>query len=174
MSRTSRVLTVMLMVVFSLGLGASAQAQATVGTFYDQHTENNVGFGTHDCLPGEYTATETITFTTSGRFVVTASGGFHFQGTTLVVSRIDLSNGYYFLVSGRNHFSFDATATSGQTVSSSGGPETHTLYNAEGQVVGLVKYIGHSHVTYRDLNGNGQPDDGEITSSVDQLHILCI
>jgi hypothetical protein len=149
----------------------SAQAQAVVGTFFNQSTEVNQ-LGPQDCLPGDYTGVETITFTTSGRFVQTPSG-YHVEGTQTIVSRMDFSNGFYSNISGRAHFSFNTNATSGETVSSFGGPEKHPFYNAAGEQVAQAMYIGRSHITYRDRNGNGQPDENEITSSVDRVNVIC-
>jgi hypothetical protein len=30
-----------------------------------------------------------------------------------------------------------------------------------------------THQTWRDLNGNGQPDPGEFTATVDQFRVTC-
>ena len=170
--RRTRVAICLLMVALALAVAApSAQARATVGTFFDQSTEVNQ-VGPQDCFAGDYTGTETITFTTSGRFVETASG-FHVEGTQTIVSRMDFTNGYYSDISGRAHFSFNTNSTSGETVSTFGGLEKHPIYNAAGEQVAQAMYIGRTHLTYRDLNGNGQPDEGEITSSVDHLNVIC-
>jgi hypothetical protein len=150
----------------------SAQARATVGTFFNQSTEVNQ-VGTPECVSGDFSGTETLTDTDSGRFVETDSG-FHFEGTETIVSHTVFTNGYYIVGSGRSHISFNTTATSGQTVSTFAGHELHTLYNAQGQVVAKVMFAGVSHITFRDLNGNGQPDEGEITSNVDNFHFTCI
>src|SRR4051812_14741260 len=57
---------------------ASASAQATVGTFFNQDTEVSPVDGT-ECVSGVVPGIETATFTNSGRFVVTKSG-FHVEG----------------------------------------------------------------------------------------------
>jgi hypothetical protein len=166
-------LTISLLV---LALAApSAQARATVGTLFNQETEV-FPVGTPDCLSGEFTGTETTTFTTRGRFVETESG-FHVEGISSLDSLTVFTNGYHIDVKpGRSaHFAFNTSATSGETVfTQAAPPETHTIYNAENEAVARVMYIGIGHITYRDLNGNGQPDDGEITSSVDHLNVICI
>ena len=41
-------------------------------------------------------------------------------------------------------------------------------------MVARVKFVGFTHVTYRDANGNGQPEDGEITASMDHLKVICL
>jgi hypothetical protein len=154
---------------------SAATAEATVvnsGTFYNQRTEVNPIIGS-ECLSGETPGTETITFTDSGTFVQTASG-FHVQGTDTVSSRIVYTNGDYSLVAGSSHFSFNTSGTSGQTVSTSAGHELHTIYNSQDEVIARVLFAGVSHTTYRDLNGNGQPDPGEITSTFERLHFTCL
>jgi hypothetical protein len=149
----------------------SAPARATVGTFFNQETEVFPVDGT-ECVSGIGTGTETITFTNSGRFVETSSG-FHVEGTTTIDSHTVFTNGYYVNASGHAHFAFDTSFTSGATVFTSGGPEVHTIFNAEDEAVAQVKFVGVSHITYRDLNGNGQPDEGEITSSFERFHFIC-
>jgi len=71
-------------------------------------------------------------------------------------------------------FAFNASATSGQTVFSTAGHELHTTYNANGDVIARVNYAGVTHITYRDLNGNRQPDDGEITANFERVHVTCL
>ena len=149
----------------------SASPRATVGTFFNQETEVFPVDGT-ECVSGLGTGTETITFTDSGRFVETKSG-FHVEGTETIDSQTIFTNGYHINAIGHAHFAFDTSFTSGQTVSTSGGPEVHTIYNAEDEAVAQVKFVGVAHVTYRDLNRNGQPDDGEISSSFERFHFIC-
>jgi hypothetical protein len=117
--------------------------------------------------------TETLTLTDSGQFVATDSG-FHVEGTETVTSSIVFTNGYHVVVSGNNHFAFNTTQTSGQTVFTFAGHELHTIYNAEGEVVARVMFHGVSHITYRDLNGSEQLDDGEITANIDQFFFTCM
>lgn len=150
-------------------------AQATVvdsGTFLNQETEVNQVFGT-ECVPGAVPGVETITFTTSGRFLQTGSG-FHVEGTSTVSGRTVFSNGDYQLADGHAAFSFNTSDTSGQTVNTSAGPELHTVYNAQGQVIAKIMFAGTSHTTWRDGNGNGQPDPGEITTTFEHVHFTCL
>jgi hypothetical protein len=151
----------------------NAPARATVGTFFNQHTEV-FPVEAPPCVSGDFTGgTETITFTDSGRFVETNSG-FHVEGTTTIDSHVDFTNGSYINAIGHAHFAFNTGFTSDETVFTSGGPEVHTIYNAEDEALAKVKFIGVGHLTYRDLNGNGQPDEGEITSSHEHLNVLCL
>ena len=48
-----------------------------------------------------------------------------------------------------------------------------TLYRRDGQVIGRVTVFTLSHTTWRDSNGNGQLDPGEITASVEQFRVTC-
>jgi hypothetical protein len=170
---TRRVLTCVAVVTLAvLAQAATASARAEVGTFFNQRTEVNTA-GTPECVSGDFEGTETLTFTTSGRFVETATG-FHVEGTETLDVRTTFTNGYYIVGSASSHFAFETTATSGETVFTMAGSEIHTIYNAEGEVVATVRFSGVSHITYRDVNGNGQPDEGEITASVDRFHFTCL
>jgi hypothetical protein len=166
-----RLVVCLVAAALAIGLTASsAQAKATVGTFVNQHTEVNPAV---TVCPGGLTGTETLSYTDSGRFVETDSG-FHVEGTETLAVHAVFTNGYYSVGSASNHFAFNTTTTSGQTVFTLAGRELHTIYNADGEVVTKVIFAGVSHITYRDLNGNGQPDEGEITSNLDNFHFTCI
>src|SRR5262245_15589267 len=134
----------LLMAVPVLALAApSAEARATVGTFFNQETEV-FPVGTPDCLSGDFEGTETTTFTTSARFVETESG-FHVEVFSSLDSVAVFTNGYHIDVKpGRSaHFAFNTSATSGGTVfTQAAPPETHLIYNAENELVARVMYIG--------------------------------
>jgi hypothetical protein len=150
----------------------TAHARANVGTFFSQQTEVNQA-GTPECISGDFSGTETLTFTDSGRFVETGTG-FHFEATETLAVNTVFTNGFYIVGSASNHFAFNATLTSGQTVFTFAGHEVHTIYDAEGVAVAQVIFAGVSHITYRDLNGNGQPDDGEVTATFEHFHFTCV
>lgn len=150
----------------------TAHAAVTSGTIFNQETEINQ-VGTPPCLSGDLSGIETVTFTTSGRFVQTGSG-IHVEGTNAVAGRQVFTNGDIDIVDASSHFAFNASATSGQTVFSTAGHELHTTYNANGDVIARVNYAGVTHITYRDLNGNRQPDDGEITANFERVHVTCL
>jgi hypothetical protein len=154
-----------------LAFAATSSAQAQTGTFFDRHTDVN-SVGTPECVSGDFAGTETATFTTSGRFVATDSG-FHFEGMETLVSHTDFTNGDFIVATARNHFTFNTTFTSGQTVSTFAANELHTLYDGDGGVVARVSFHNVSHITYRDLNGNGQPDEGEIRVSFERSFFTC-
>jgi len=150
-------------------------AQAHVidsGTFFVQETEVNQ-VGTPECLSGDMSGIETTTFTTSGRFVQTGSG-FHLEGMNAVSGRQVFTNGDVDVVDSSSPFSFNTTAKSGQTVSTAAGHELHTTFNAQGEVIARANFVDVIHTTYRDLNSNGQPDDGEVTSNFETFHVTCL
>ena len=149
----------------------SAPARATVGTFFNQDTEIFPVDGT-ECVSGIGPGIETATFTNSGRFVATNSG-FHVEGTAAIDSHTVFTSGYHITATGQAHFEFKTSFTSSQTVNTLAGPEVHTIFNAANEAVAQVKFVGVFHITYRDLNGNGQPDEGEITSSFERFHFIC-
>ena len=152
------------------GMGPKAAAAPPVA-FFNQETEVNPVDGT-ECVSGVGPGIETITFTDIGQFVQTKSG-FHFAVTETIDSHTIFTNGYHMDAVGHAHVNFNTNFTSGETVTTLGGPEIHTIFNAQDVAVAQAKFVGVAHTTYRDLNGNGQPDDGEITSSFERFHFIC-
>ena len=51
------------------------------------------------------------------------------------------------------------------------GAKDHLL--RDGEPIGQVFLHGVFHVTFRDANGNGEPDPGEITANVDRFLFTC-
>jgi hypothetical protein len=154
----------------TLGLlifAATASAQATHGDFSFQETVT----GTDVSLCTGLTGTVTSTVTTVGQFVDTGHG-FHVQGTTTQDYRTDWSDGTYSINHSPSHFEFN-TNSSGQSVSTEAQQDRGTLYSSDGQVIGTFTVFTLSHTTWRDTNGNGAPDPGEITASADQFRVNC-
>lgn len=144
----------------------TASARATHGTFYQQETNTF----TDVSLCTGLTGTGTNTATDAGRFVDTG-GTFHVSGTTTQDYRIDWSDGSYLISHSPSHFEFNTNG--GEFVSTEAQQDRGTLYSADGQVIGHQAVFTLTHTTWRDLNGNGQPDPGEFTSSVDQFRVRC-
>jgi hypothetical protein len=154
--------------LFALGLllfAGAALAQVTRGNFTFQETvplndasvcTGLIGFGTN-------------TATTVGQFVDTGHT-FHVHGTTIQVYRIDWPDGTYLLSRSPSHFEFNTNSV-GQFVSTEVQQDPGTLYNSAGMVIGHVTVFSLSHMTWRDSNGNGQPDAGEVSASVDQFRV---
>ena len=80
----------------------AAHAKANVGTFFFQRTEVNQA-GTPECVSGDFSGTETLTFTDGGRFVETDTG-FHIEGTETLDVNTVFTNGFYIVGSASTHF----------------------------------------------------------------------
>jgi hypothetical protein len=152
----------------TLALAGMASAQATVGTFYNQETITAPDVAICTGLSG----TVTNTVTDAGRFVANADGTFHVSGTTTQDYRTVWSDGSYVINHSPSHFEFNTNAT-GEVVFTEAQQDRGTLYAADGQVIGKVTVFTLTHRTWRDLNGNGQPDPGEFTAIVDQFRVTC-
>jgi hypothetical protein len=159
--------SVPLAVLGLLIFASTASAQATRGDFYSQET---VTFTDVSSCTG-LTGTGTNTVTEVGHFVDTGTT-FHVYGTTTQDYRIDWSDGSYLLSHSPSHFDFNTNSV-GQFVFTEAQQDRGTLYSPDGEVIGQVTVFTLSHITWRDTNGNGQPDPGEITASVDQFRVTC-
>jgi hypothetical protein len=168
MSAHWRILLRVLLAAFGLiTLAGTASAQATRGDFSFQQTVTFTDVSSCSGLTG----TGVNTATTVGQFVDTGQT-FHVQGTTVQVYRVDWSDGSYLLSRSPSHFEFNTNSLD-QFVSTEVQQDPGTLYSPDGQVIGRVTVFTLSHMTWRDTNGNGQPDPGEITASVDQFRVSC-
>jgi hypothetical protein len=141
--------------------------RATVGDFYFQET---ITFTDVSLCTG-LTGTVTNTVTEAGRYVDTG-GTFHVSGTTTQDYRTVWSDGSYLINHSPAHWEFNTNST-GQVVYTWAQQDRGTLYNIDGQVIGQVDVFTLTHITWRDTNGNGQPDPGEIRASVDQFRVTC-
>jgi hypothetical protein len=150
-----------------LGLAGTASAQATLGEFYSQES----GTGSDVSLCTGLTGTVTHTVTDAGRYVDTG-GTFHVSGTSVQDYRTVWSDGTYQINHSPAHWEFNTNST-GLVVYTWAQQDPGTLYNADGQVIGQLSVFTLNHVTWRDANGNGQPDPGEIKSTVDQFRVTC-
>ena len=54
-----------------------------------------------------------------------------------------------------------------------GGREPRTVYAADGAPVVQVVIHAGSHITFRDSNGDGEPQPNEISSSVEWFFFTC-
>jgi hypothetical protein len=151
--------------------GAQAWAGATVFHF---HFEQPEVFETSlpECLPAELVGLSTGSEITDGQAVETPSGRFNVQGTTAFPYRVEFPDGRYVLGDPIEHFSFHYTA-GGTVVTKSVIQEPRTVYDASGRPIGSGTIHASSHLTFHDANGNGLPDDGEVTASVDKFDFTC-
>jgi hypothetical protein len=146
-----------------------AHAQATVFRFEFQELLPE-STSLPECLPPDLAGTQTGTETTVGQ--VTETGRtFHVHGTTTAEYRVVFPDGRYVDGTAVEHFSFNVNGP--QTTSTTAIQEPRTIYSADGQPIGRVFIHALSHITFRDANGNGAPDPGEISSSVERFFFTC-
>jgi hypothetical protein len=169
-----------------LGLGATASlgdtidtgrqagnSTVTVGTFYDQEQFSDTVQGDYPCFAG-------VTGTIAGVDTLSvhynnAPPFFHMEGTETVDYRVDFSDGRYAIGESSNRVDLSANSESGVVKISETypGEEHATVYAPDGTVIGTVTIRGVFHLTWSDLNHNGQPDPGEINATVDQVRVGC-
>ena len=161
-------------VLAPLVIAGASNGAAETGSFQFQNQFADTVDDSGTCLGPGATGTISVTETVSGRF--TENGpptfGFHDHGTATSDFRVSYSDGRYILGHGVAHFNENATHRDTFT-SSNVFRETGTLYSAAGQRLGTVTVHGVFHITYRDLNGNHQPDPGEVSASVDHFRLTC-
>jgi hypothetical protein len=157
-----------------LVVAGASDGAAETGSFQFQDQFSDVVDDSGTCLGAGATGTIEGTETVSGRF--TENGppafGFHDHGTVTSSFRVSYSDGRYILGSDVTHF--DDNATHRDTFTSIGPIRgTGTLYSATGQRLGTVTVQAVFHITYRDLNGNHEPDPGEVSSSIEHYRLTC-
>jgi hypothetical protein len=162
-------------VLGTLAMGGSAHGAAETGTFgpfAGPFAATAVDTGT--CLGPGVTVTITGTETVTGRF--TENGppafGFHDHGTSTIDGRIDYPDGRYVLGTDTAHFDDNATSRD-QFTSVAAGHGSGTLYDAGGTPLGQVTIHDLDHITYRDVNGNHEPDAGEIRADIVRFRVSC-
>jgi hypothetical protein len=165
-------LVVLALVVLGAALSASPAHAAAVVTRFTFGPDTEVFPVTgYFCLPdavGTATQTETLT----AQVVQTDSGVFQFHAVDAWDIHIVFPDGSY-VQSGinRSHNSFVLNPP--LTVYTLAGQDLETIYNAQGQPVGKIEIHEIIHATYTDLNGNAQPDEGEITVAFDRFRLRC-
>lgn len=153
----------------ALVFASVSSGQATVGTFYSQETVSDIE-PEFVCQPAT-TGVVTNTITESGHFTVTDQG-VHLRGTATQDYRIDFADGRYLVSSSPSHFEFSATSR-GLDVHTEVQQDRGTLYSADDQAIGIVSVFTLIHTTWRDSNGNGIPDPGEVTADVSLFRVTC-
>ncbi len=156
----------------ALALTGPASGSAETGTFHDEHpfAETLTDFPCFEGIAGTITGTDTVDghFTENGP----PSLGFHAHGSSTQRYRVDFADGRYVLGTFTGRFSFNATVR-GHITDSGGGWDRAIVYAADGRVIGPLTIHSVGHVTYVDANGNGEPDPGEFTASVDHINANC-
>jgi hypothetical protein len=157
--------------VLSAALSASpAHAAAVVLRLSASHTDVFPVIG-YFCLP-EAVGTATQTESSTGQFVDAGGHVFTFHGVDAYDLHIDFADGSY-VQSGLDRDLISSVFKPPLTVVNVVTQDLETLYNAQGQPVGKIEIHAGSHLTFTDLNGNGQPDDGEIKVVFDRFRLRC-
>ncbi len=165
-------------VAFSAALAAlsalmfvgTSYGQATVSDFYSPEALSGSEIGILACLP-DVAGTLSGTDTVAGQLVDTGRG-VHVSGTETQDYRIDFTDGRYLLSHSPTHFEFDANQL-GRDVFTAAQQDRGTLYYSDGTPIGPVTVFTLSHITWDDVNNDGNPDPGEITANVDDFRISC-
>ena len=158
-----------------LALAGASQGAAETGSFgpfQEPFTDTVDHTGT--CLGPGAVGTISGIDTVAGHF--TENGppafGFHDHGTVTSVYRVDYSDGRYVLGTDVARFNDNATHN-GQMTSTTVVHGSGSLYAADGRPLGSVGVHSLFHVTFRDANGDHQPDPGEVSSSRDRFTLTC-
>jgi hypothetical protein len=156
-----------------LALAAVADGRTETGSFVITEPFSNVVDDSGTCLGPGATGTIAGTETVVGHFTETGPPALKFQvhGTNTETYRVDYADGRYVLGSSLSHFSENANAP--QFSSHEVTRDQGTLYAANGQPLGRVIVHAVSQITFKDANGNFQPDPGEIKANVDHFRLTC-
>jgi hypothetical protein len=167
-----RRLVLLAFVVLSTAVFASP-AHAAAVVFRDSGSHTHVfTAGEFFCLPPDQVGTVTFTENSTGQFVETDGGVFTFHGVDAFDIRVDFPDGSY-IQSGLDRDLKSLVLNPPLTVFTVITQDMETIYNAQGQPIGTIAVHIVSHLTYTDLNGNGQPDDGEVKAQVERFRLRC-
>ena len=161
---------VAVLVALLLPAGA-AQAQATVFRFSETHTETSTA-PLEGCLPEDLVGTVTLTETSTGQVVDTGKV-YTVRGVNEYDVRLVFPNGMYVQSGPINRDRYIFVANPPLTVYNVVIQDFRTIYAADGTSIGTLSIHAGMHITYRDLNGNGMPDPGEISAEFGYFHLRC-
>jgi hypothetical protein len=154
-------------VVLPAGL---AQAQATVFRFEVTQTFT-FDAPLEGCLPEDLVGSVTVTETSTGQVVDTGKV-FTIRGVDEFDYRLELPDGR-FVQSGLNRDRFVFVANPPHSVFNVVTQDFRTIYAADGTPVGTLSIHAGRHLTFNDLNGNGEPDPGEISAEFEYFRLRC-
>lgn len=86
--------------------------------------------------------------------------------------RLELPDGTY-VQSGINRDRFVFIANPPLCVFNVAIQDFRTIYAADGTPIGTLAIHAGMHIIFRDLNGNGMPDPGEISAEFDFFRLCC-
>jgi hypothetical protein len=153
-----------------LVLAGKSHAAADAGSFRFQEAIVLPMDLTDTCLGPGATGTLIGTNTNVGRYTQDATSGFHSRGTITTDFRLDLADGRSIVGTLVDHESFNGTPDVNQTDAIQG---SATLYDPAGEPLGPLTVHLIMHVTWRDLNGNHQPDPDEFSANVERITLGC-
>jgi hypothetical protein len=172
--RRTLVVALTIAVLGLLAIAGVSQGAAVTGTFEFSDTFSAPVDFTGTCLGPGASGTLTHIETTVGHF--TGNGppafGFHDHATSTDDVRAEFVDGRSVVGTIVAHFNDNATHLD-QLTSTAGAHGTGTLYGSDGQPLGPVSTHQVFHISYRDANGNHQPDAGEVTTTVDRFSLTC-
>jgi hypothetical protein len=148
--------------------GGAAHARAQVFGFTDTEPLP-VATALPECgddTVGSQVGTETV----AGQVTDTGTT-FHAHGTDTLAYTVTFADGRYVTGGSVEHFSF--TAAGPLATNTVAIHESRTVFSTDGQAVGTVRIHALSHLTYRDADGDGAPDPGEISAGVDRFFFTC-
>jgi hypothetical protein len=153
-------------------VAGASYGRATAGSFHDTSPPSSETLTDYPCFDG-IPVTMTGTGTSDGHFTEVDSRHFSVHGTDTFDYHVDLGDGRYAIGQVIEHFGFRLNMNRPRTTDTGTQQELATVYAADGQPIGMITVHVTIHVTYTDLNGNFEPDPGEITVSFDRLRIRC-
>lgn len=156
------------LLVFPAASFGAAQPQWV--TFSDSYGFPEDDSGT--CLGPGAVGTLAATEDVVGHVVDTPSG-LHMRLTSVADFRVDYQDGRYALGTIIDHFGGLMPSDGGTNNGTSAAQGEGTVYNADDQPITFVRLRSNSHFTVHDLNGNGQPDPGEISVNFNHFRLFC-
>jgi hypothetical protein len=150
----------------------SAHAGATVLRLTFTNTETFT-FEFPWCIPGNPTADATRTETTTLQ-IVENRNVFTVHGVNEFDERFVLENGMYVQSGRRDSSNFVFVLNPPLTVSHVADRFFATIYAADDTPVGRLMIHAGSHITFRDVNDNGIPEEGEISVEFDNFRFRCL
>jgi hypothetical protein len=162
-------------VIVALGflvLAGKTHAAADTGTFQFQEPFFLPVDFTDTCLGPGATGTVIGGSTVVGGFTENGPPTFEFHSRATITTdfQLDLADGRSVVGTFITHESANGAPAITQTDASHG---SATLYDPADQSLGPLTIRAISHVTWRDLNDNHQPDPDEFSANVNQIGLTC-
>jgi hypothetical protein len=111
--------------------------------------------------------------TIDGHLTDAAPRHFTDVATATIDYRVDFGDGRYVLGHVIDHHSFVINFQRPTQVETSAQQEYATIFASDGTVMGTMRVRVTYHPTFSDLNGNFEPDDGEVKTAVDRVVVSC-